>query len=33
MGIFSLSSVVYYLSITLLFQYLTVQVLEKKRWS
>lgn len=32
MGIFSLSAMVYYLSITLLFLFLTVRILDKRRW-
>lgn len=32
-GILDISSIVYYLSITLLFLFLTVQVIKKKRWS
>jgi ABC-2 type transport system permease protein len=32
-GIFNLSSVVYYLSIILLFTFFTTQVIKKKRWS
>lgn len=33
LGIFDVSAVVYYLSITVLFAFLTVQVIKKKRWS
>jgi len=32
-GTFSLSSVVYFLSVTFLFTFLTAQVIKKKRWS
>ncbi|MDF2944814.1 MAG: putative rane protein [Herbinix sp.] len=32
-GIFDVSGIVYYLSITFLFTYLTTQVIKKKRWS
>ncbi|MHB8128853.1 MAG: ABC transporter permease [Mobilitalea sp.] len=32
-GIFDISGVVYYLSITFLFAFLTTQVIKKKRWS
>lgn len=32
-GLFSLSSVVYYISVTVLFLFLTVRVIEKRRWS
>lgn len=32
-GVFDLSAVVYYISITVLFIFLTVQVVKKKRWS
>lgn len=33
MGIFDVSGIVYYLSIAVLFAFLTVQVIKKKRWS
>lgn len=33
LGVFDVSGVVYYLSITVLFAFLTVQVIKKKRWS
>ena len=33
MGIFNLSSVIFYLSIGFLFNFFTVRVLEKRRWS
>ena len=32
-GIFSLSSVIFFLSVTFIFLFLTVRVLEKKRWA
>lgn len=32
-GVFDVSGIVYYLSITFLFVFLTVQVIKKKRWS
>lgn len=32
-GVFDLSAIVYYISITVLFIFLTVQVVKKKRWS
>ena len=32
-GLFSLSSVVYYLSITVIFLFLTARMIEKRRWS
>ncbi len=32
-GLFSLSSVVYYLSVTVIFLFLTVRMIEKRRWS
>ena len=32
-GIFDLSAIVYYISFTVLFNFLTVQVIKKKRWS
>jgi ABC-2 type transport system permease protein len=33
LAIFDVSGIVYYLSITILFAFLTVQVIKKKRWS
>lgn len=33
LGIFDISAIVYYLSITVLFAFLTIQVIKKKRWS
>jgi len=33
MGIFDLSDIIYYLSIIVLFLFLSVQVIKKKRWS
>lgn len=33
LGIFDVSGIVYYLSVTILFAFLTVQVIKKKRWS
>lgn len=32
-GVFDLSAIVYYISFTILFNFLTVQVIKKKRWS
>ena len=32
-GIFDVTAVVYYLSVIVFFLFLTVQVMEKKRWS
>lgn len=32
-GIFDISSIVYYISVTFLFAFLTTQVIKKKRWS
>lgn len=32
-GVFDLSAIVYYISITVLFNFLTVQAIKKKRWS
>jgi len=33
MGVFDLSAIIYYLSIAALFIFLTVRVIEKRRWS
>ena len=33
MGVFSLADFVYYISVTAVFLFLTVRMLEKKRWS
>ena len=33
LGIFDVSAVVYYISVIVLFVFLTVQVIKKKRWS
>ena len=32
-GLFSLSSIVYYISVAVVFVFLTIRVIEKRRWS